>query len=209
MHLHLLLAATLLPLALAAPCPQNSTTNTTTPSTPSTPLVPAACALTNLTQPPNTLTAPSPDLTLVLIAMGRGTQNYTCASPAALPSAIGAVATLYDASCAVANPAEDLNNVAAPAAIGTHFFADATTPAFDVAALGGLTRLAKVQDVAAPQPDKDVRWLRLQAKDGGSSAVKFIYRLNTVGGLAPADCAGREVGEVVTVPYEAQYWVYE
>jgi hypothetical protein len=66
-----------------------------------------------------------------------------------------------------------------------------------------------VQDVAAPQPDKDVRWLRLQVKEGGSSAVKFIYRLNTAGGLAPADCTGREVGEVVTVQYEAQYWIYE
>ena len=216
MQFHLILAAALLPLALAAPlqppCPQNSTTNTTTPANPT------ACDLSNLTQPPNALTPPSADLRLVLIAMGQGTQNYTCATPTSTPASIGALADLFDVSCALAdlfdvscalaNPSEAQNNIAAPAAIGTHYFADATTPAFDVAALG-LTHLAKVQDVAAPLPDKDVRWLRLQAKEGGSSNVKFIYRLNTVGGLAPANCAGREAGEVVTVQYEAEYWVYE
>ena len=206
MQFHLILAAALLPLALAAPlqppCPHTSTTNTTTQANPT------ACDLSNLTQPPNALTPPSADLRLVLRAMGQGTQNYTCATPTSTPASIGALADLFDVSCALANPSEAQNNIAAPAAIGTHYFADATTPAFDVAALG-LTHLAKVQDVAAPLPDKDVRWLRLQAKEGGSSNVKFIYRLNTVGGLAPANCAGREAGEVVTVQYEAEYWVYE
>jgi hypothetical protein len=38
--------------------------------------------------------------------------------------------------------------------------------------------------------------------------VKEIYRLNTVGGMAPATCEGKKVGDVVVVPYQAQYWIY-
>lgn len=48
-----------------------------------------------------TLPAPSRGLKLKYVALGRGTQNYTCSSSdkSASPVAIGAVATLFDASC--------------------------------------------------------------------------------------------------------------
>lgn len=94
------------------------------------------------------------------------------------------------------------------AAIGNHFFADLTTPDFNIPGLGN-TKSKKVEEVAAPNPSADVKWLRLQAQtEGTTSQVKFIYRLNTVGGLAPANCEGRAAGEVVTVQYQAQYWIY-
>jgi hypothetical protein len=189
------------PVAFAAPfcIRQDGTANATAP---------AACDLSNVSQPANSLTPPSLDLRLILIAHGQGTQNYTCATQNSTPSAIGAVAQLFNASCERGNLNETLNNIVQAAAIGNHFFADLTTPDFDIEALGN-TRTKKVEEVAAPNPSTDIKWLRLQAQESGTtSQVKYIYRLNTVGGLAPASCAGQAEGEVVTVPYEAQYWMY-
>lgn len=194
-----ILAACTLPLVFAAPfcARQNHSTNGT-----------ATCDLSNVAQPANALTPPSVDLRLVLIAHGQGMQNYTCATPASIPSAIGAIAELYNASCAVANPGEAQTNIIQAAAIGSHFFADLTTPEFSIPGLGD-TRAKKVEEVAAPNPIADVKWLRLQAQTSGStSQVRFIYRLNTVGGNAPASCQDRAEGEVVTVHYQAQYWIY-
>ena len=194
-----LLATFVLPLALAAPfCPrQNVTANAT-----------ALCDLSNIGQPANALTPPSSDLRLILIARGQGTQNYTCATSASAPSAIGAVAQLFNASCEIANPNEAQNNVVEATAIGSHFFVDLTTPYFDIPGLGNIGT-KKVEEVAAPNPSINIKWLRLQAQTSEStSQVKVIYRLNTVGGLAPANCEGRAEGEVVTVQYQAQYWMY-
>lgn len=192
-------AAYTLPLAFAAPfCTrQNNTTNGT-----------ATCDLSNVTQPASTLTPPTADLRLVLIAYGLGTQNYTCASSTSVPAAIGAVAGLYNASCEVANPGEVQNNIVQAAAIGNHYFIDLTTPDFDIPGLGN-TKTKKVEEVAAPNPNADIKWLRLQAQTSDStSQVKFIYRLSTAGGLAPSSCEGRTDGEVLTVQYQAQYWIY-
>ncbi|PYI34300.1 hypothetical protein BP00DRAFT_484840 [Aspergillus indologenus CBS 114.80] len=49
---------------------------------------------------------PSAHLSLKFIALGRGTQNYTCPSTnsSTAPTATGAVATLYDVSCIAATP---------------------------------------------------------------------------------------------------------
>jgi hypothetical protein len=71
------------------------------------------------------------------------------------------------------------------------------------------TDFLQAEECNAPDPAADVKWLRLQAQAAGStSTVKQIYRLNTVGGLAPKSCAGMAQGQVVTVQYEAQYWIY-
>lgn len=187
-----------LPLAFAAPfCPfQNGTTNVTT-----------GCDLNIVRQPANALTPPSPDLRLVLVARGEGTQNFTCATPNSTPSAIGAIAVLFNVSCEVADPSVAQNNMAQAAGIGNHFFADLTTPDFDIPSLGN-TKTKKVEEVTAPNPSTDIKWLRLQAQSDSTSQVKYIYRLNTAGGLAPTTCAGRSEGEVITVQYHAQYWIY-
>ncbi|KAK4250755.1 hypothetical protein C7999DRAFT_11535 [Corynascus novoguineensis] len=68
--------------------------------------IPPACDLSQIPQPAGAadLPSPSPGLSLRHIAIGRGTQNYTCdaATPDAAPQAAGAVATLFNASCLVA-----------------------------------------------------------------------------------------------------------
>lgn len=115
------------------------------------------------------------------------------------------MATLFNASCAVAQGTlgtlqED------PANIGAHFFVDNTTPEFDIIGLGSI-QAKKAENCSAPVPDA-VPWLRLEATVQENSAVRQIYRLNTVGGVAPTSCEGRADGETVTVEYEAQYWIY-
>lgn len=158
---------------------------------------PNCLAATSLPADAAALPAPDTANTLVLIAQGVGTQNYTCANDTATPSSIGAVATLSDISCSSAGPV-----------VGRHFFADLTTPEFDVARLGN-TQLSKTAAIAAPaNTDGDVPWLLLTAKAGAgtTSNVKQIYRLLTEGGSAPASCAGQP--SVVTVDYKAQYWFY-
>jgi hypothetical protein len=210
---------TLIPLALSAP-PRRQPFTLTRPilarqnNTTVTDPLPPACDLTTLQQPPSTLLPPPANTTLILIALGLGTQNYTCSDPSGTPTSIGAIAQLYNASCAITSSNTNKNNNAAPllasssssSPIGTHFFLDTTTPDFDITSIGN-TQAKKVQDDVAPNAASDVKWLRLEAV-GSTSGVKMIYRLNTVGGVAPGSCVGRGLGEVVTVGYEAQYWVY-
>ncbi|KAF2190602.1 hypothetical protein K469DRAFT_721508 [Zopfia rhizophila CBS 207.26] len=165
----------------------------------------ASCDLTEVKQPANTLQVPGDDLSLVLIALGRGTQNYTCADEAATPASFGAMAQLFNASCAVAS--NEMGTLSEdPAAIGMHFFVDSTTPDFDIIGLGN-TQLKKAESVAAPSP-ADVPWLRLEALNKETNPVRQIYRLETRGGLAPTSCSGQQAGAVVTIEYEAQYWIY-
>jgi hypothetical protein len=221
MHTSILLTAAiaLLPSVLAAPrrlpspyykrCANETATNTTLPES-----TPPACDLSGLSQPSSTLSPPSAGLQLVLVALGEGTQNYTCtANLTAPPTAIGAVAQLFDASCAMVNnpgaSTPSLGTIEESAkSIGAHFFVDNSTPDFDIIGLGN-TQAKKAEDCNAPQPTADVKWLRLEAKaDGSTSAVKQIYRLNTVGGMAPKTCEGKAAGDVVAVEYQAQYWIY-
>jgi hypothetical protein len=87
------------------------------------------------------------------VAVGRGTQNYTCdtTNSTAAPAAAGAVATLFDASC-VAAAYPDLLNILPKVAMqfnltaeenprmgpsnlaisGKHFFTNNTTPFFNL-----------------------------------------------------------------------------
>ncbi|EMD96203.1 hypothetical protein COCC4DRAFT_29576 [Bipolaris maydis ATCC 48331] len=169
--------------------------------------VASACNKATLKLPASGLAAPSGNP--VLVALGVGFQNYTCADASSAPTSIGAVAQLFDDTCNVAaHPAIATSDLPAFARIGSHFFRDTTTPDFDVASLGN-TILKKAQEVDAPNPASDVKWLRLTAQAGSTSTVKEIYRVQTVGGIAPATCAGKAAGEVITVPYKAQYWFYE
>lgn len=194
MHASLALVAVALPLALAGPL-----------RLPGEMFAPRddSCDLTGIQQPSNTMTPPAAGLQLALIARGQGTQNYTCADATSKPASFGALANLFNASCTVASGG--LGNVAEED-IGMHFFADATTPEFDIIGLAD-TQLKKVESMAAPKAT-DVPWLKLDAVAGSTSPVKEIYRLNTAGGVAPADCSGQQPNSVVTVSYSAEYWVY-
>jgi hypothetical protein len=129
---------------------------------------------------PTELPEPSPGLSLKFIALGRGTQNYTCQdnNTATVPVSNGATATLFDASCLAAGYPDLLDDL--PAAlmhvphdaavlgaltlgqfsasrngslvIGEHYFRNSTTPFFDFRPFGHPEWIAakSAQSVQAP-----------------------------------------------------------
>ena len=76
--------------------------------------------------------------------------------------------------------------------------------------LSGSTVVGAVDKFCTPDPDS-IPWLLLHATStqgpGIFANVTFIQRVNTVGGLAPAD-PGDFIGEVAQVPYSADYVFY-
>lgn len=125
-------------------------------------------------------TAPTPlppvgaGLKLKHVAIGRGIQNYTCdlSNTTAVPVAIGAIATLYDASC-IASTFPDLLALLPGVALqfnlktawqksltpsnlvisGHHYFDAAGTPVFDLDTTAkklGVAPCAKNASVSAP-----------------------------------------------------------
>ena len=204
----------------------------------------SSCLLSNAIFPPSSL-QPNASYSLYHVAVGRGTQNYTCASPTATPVAIGAVATLFNATCmATAGPdtldalttlayqtplnSPQINHGPASAYLsGHHYFtADAKTATFNLHTASsdfGITFSNKVASTAASEyyPGADapsVAWLSLKVLGmplaGGLfiddkdtvGDVQQIFRVKTIGGAAPATCAGQ--GATIQVDYAAQYWFY-
>jgi hypothetical protein len=70
--------------------------------------------------------------------------------------------------------------------------------------------VGQVIDRCTPDPDA-IDWLLLKGASSGGpgifNGVTFIQRVNTVGGKAPT-AAGDFVGQVVRVPYTADYFFY-
>jgi hypothetical protein len=176
--------------------------------------------------------APSEGLRLKHIAIGRGTQNYTCETtkPDSAPKANGALATLFNASC-IAAMSPDLAAALTRAALhfdlaqsetaqklspsnlarsGVHFFTDSTTPFFnlDVSSAWKLGEIPCGKAGSAPAPqnagrglggEAAVPWLKLSAKQGATGGLQEVYRVETVGGSAPATCEG------MPASFEVQY----
>ncbi|RMZ81814.1 hypothetical protein DV738_g1929, partial [Chaetothyriales sp. CBS 135597] len=142
-----------IPLGLAAPARTHiqdaRASNAGTPS----------CDLSSVTLPLAPTPLPSPDgLSLSLVAVGHGIQNYTCANSTAqaTPAPIGAVARLYNASCLAASypdllamipnivlslpelSASDSSDSATTLGLsrialsGHHYFSTKTTPVFEL-----------------------------------------------------------------------------
>lgn len=230
-----------------------------------------------LVLPSSGLPAPA-NLTLKYVALGLGTQNYSCiiptttasstptitatttasvnvniaakskstttppaysttttASPTLTPSAIGALATLHDATSLLSRPTTNLTTAIPSLAciantlsyslglpvLGHHYFTSTGTPTFDLKAVDALLSAKKLADVPAP-PTSDgeggcvgregqgpVDWLMLGDDGTGRSfgGLKAVYRVEVAGGKS-LGCEGVEVGEVVTSDYAAEYWFY-
>ena len=178
---------------------------------------------------PTPLPPPSANLTLTQVAIGRGTQNYTCANSTAqaVPVQVGAMASLFNATClaapypqlltvipgiAVKYPvptSSDTSSVANVFLSGYHFFVDATTPFFDLDTSmhqWGTAACKKNNSSPAPDASADVPWLKLVAKSSNGCTIQEVYRLNTVGGQPPATCDGQNA--TINVPYAAEYWFW-
>lgn len=175
---------------------------------------------------------PSPDegLRVRHVAVGRGTQNYTCDTDHAegVPKPAGAVATLFNASCVAAlypdvlsrvpgmvvhfrlEEAENLG-VTAMAQSGLHYFVDSSTPFFNLDTPNmaiGQAACAKNSSADAPAKaalgqlgEKAVPWLRLTTRPGTTGGIKAVYRVDTAGGSPPATC--RDMPAKFQVEYAA------
>lgn len=170
--------------------------------------------------------------------MGRGTQNYTCdlSNSTAVPAAVGAVASLWNATCLSADsplllskvpnialelPTPDAT-IESSAAFrdlsGHHYFTDLTTAFFNLDtaianySAGGFKKVnatAAPSDAAKGQNGKGygaVPWLKLQSKNTEGCVFKEVYRINTAGGQPPATCTGQKAA--FEVEYSAEYWFY-
>ncbi|KAK2800442.1 hypothetical protein FQN50_008114 [Emmonsiellopsis sp. PD_5] len=179
------------------------------------------------------LPAPGSGLIPKHVALGRGTQNYTCADDAETtkPVAVGALATLYDVSCLVTSNPKALDDLTSRSLDlgadgfnslinrkvpkgrhieGIHYFVG-SIPLFDY-------RRGDCEDWAmvsvsdkVPAPDGShqgdngaVDWLQLLFSEG--SGIQQIYRVKTASGKAPSTCAGMRSN--FEVKYAAQYWAY-
>jgi hypothetical protein len=165
-------------------------------------------------------------LTLKHVAIGRGTQNYSCTAPSATPSTIGAVATLFDCTNLARLSESALNEITREAVyfsltmlteivpfqiLGHHYFLSDLTPTFNLSRVNNTLYAKKIASINAPAnadigPDGTgaVPWLALDNK-GGSVGVQEVYRVETAGGKSPALCKSQGI---LTIQYSAQYWFY-
>lgn len=177
------------------------------------------------------LPPPSAGLTLGHVAIGRGTQNYTCASNTAadVPKLQGANATLFNATCyTVRSPSVlasipaislghnvDLNDdVQKYLVSGHHEFTAAGVPLFSLVtpkANYGYVQGKSIANSTAPADASrgenglgSVPWLKLNAVEGD---YKEVYRINTAGGVAPKTCEG--MADRFYVQYAAEYWFWK
>jgi len=176
---------------------------------------------------PVALPPPSAGLYLNHIAIGRGTQNYTCSNDTAVPLAVGALATLFNVTClagpypqllnlmpdiALKFPVPDPSNVMSPANLflsGHHYFTNLTTPFFDLNTnqhSWGTVACKKLSTADAPNKATDVAWLKLSSQSRDGCTISEVYRLNTKGGQPPATCKG--MPQAFTVQYAAEYWMW-
>jgi hypothetical protein len=179
---------------------------------------------------------PSTTLTLQYVAVGRGIQNYTCASVGAKPASIGAVATLYDATSMAEWSLDYVNSIpgnavndAPPAAghdytlpsadrglplLGHHFFALDGTPTFSLSSVGKLLYGSKNGDVTAPSNSPEgpsgsgaVDWLSLTAKTSYDPSVGLGQVYRVMTAGGNAPATCPST-DVISVQYSAEYWFY-
>lgn len=178
---------------------------------------------------------PITSLPLAYVAIGRGIQNYSCSAVGAVPVAIGAIATLYDATSIATSDMSTLNSIPGlavdvaeegndcfqlPAAnrnlpvLGNHFFLADGTPTFDLGPVGKSIEAAKNASVAAPTSAPigpagtgAVAWLFLTAKPAPYTSVGLaaVYRVETAGGNPTATC---NATGTLSMQYSAEYWFY-
>jgi len=201
------------------------------------------CNMNNAVLPvasPTPLPAVSAGLSLKHVAIGRGTQNYSCTTgnQTAAPVALGALATLYNATC-VASTYPDLLSILPNVALqfnltspnqaslspsnlaisGHHFFSNATTPDFNLntAAMNlGFAPCAKNNTVPAPATAPKGQG---EVGNGAVPWLKLITKDGATGNLEEiyrVNTAGGQppatcAGMPTTfeVQYASEYWFFE
>ncbi|KAL1882455.1 hypothetical protein Plec18167_002871 [Paecilomyces lecythidis] len=200
------------------------------------------CDTSKITLPAQASELPAPPAgqKVLHVAVGRGTQNYTCADSTANtePAAIGAVASLYNATCIAANYPALISmapgvviNIALPTKssstlppanldlLGHHFFEDSTTPVFNLDTTSerqyGIAISKKKASMNAPSNAVKGQ------HNAGNGAVAWLY-LEAVNGtvgdyksIYRVNTAGGNppatcegMDKTFTVQYSADYYFY-
>jgi hypothetical protein len=162
----------------------------------------SACPSLGALTPPNvpTTLAPPDGAALMLRYRADGTQIYTCKATTA---ADGAVSYAWAFKAPEAKLSDEQCNPA-----GTHF-AGPTWKSTDDSAVVGM------KAAEAPSPTAGaIPWLLLKVTSttgrGLMSSVVAVQRVDTAGGLAPADgCGASAIGTERAVPYTAVYYFYK
>jgi len=199
----------------------------------------ATCDLSRASMPIAPTPLPMPTgLVLEHVAIGRGTQNYTCANATATPAAVGALARFYNASCIAADypdllglipnlalqyplPA-DPNAPLAPSDLQLsthHYFSNSTTPvfAFDAVTSPKLGTVYAAKTNSSNAPANAVAGV----SGAGNGAVPWLYltsRPDTQGNIKAVyrlNTAGGQppvtcanMPAAFSVEYSAAYWFY-
>ncbi|RKF65696.1 putative malate dehydrogenase [Golovinomyces cichoracearum] len=196
--------------------------------------VASECDLTNAhvtADASSPLPPPSEEFVAKHIAIGRGTQNYTCTkNPTDPPISIGALALLYDASCIASEDPTTLSQLPNAAlklqlptdetrgftssnltVSGHHFFPDPKTPVFDLrTAATDLGSVIPKKNCSAPAPPDSIAGQNNKG-DGAvlwlklvasSGKLREVYRVNTAGGNPPKTCRGMPA--TFSVEYSAE-----
>jgi hypothetical protein len=142
---------------------------------------------------PSDLTPPA-SAVLLFELRARGVQIYTCVAKPADPTAF-----VWTFKAPQAELFNDRGEV-----VGSHFAGPTWQGQDGSAVVGTVLERATATDAGA------IPWLLLEAKDhmgsGAFSTITHVQRLDTVGGVAPAEgCDEAHAGEEARVPYEATY----
>ncbi|KAH7128340.1 hypothetical protein B0J11DRAFT_268666 [Dendryphion nanum] len=194
----------------------------------------SVCNLDGLTIPiaPTALPAIGEGLHVAHIAVGWGTQNYTCANSTTKPVQVGALAHLYNVTCQTATTDSEIihtnldyfykyiesnEGVRERTLSGLHDFTADGVPRFNLSTPEhnyGIVLAKKDAGSDAPKPTPtgsatttgsslpDIPWLKLKATGGD---YKEVYRVETRGGSAPASCSETKIG-TFEIPYFAVYY---
>lgn len=165
-----------------------------------TPAPTAACPSLGALKPPTVPAQlqPPAGASLMLRYRAEGVQIYTCKATDGAATGFAwsfkaPQATLLDEGC---KP------------VGTHFAGPTWKANADESAVVG----SKVAEAPASAPGS-VPWLLLKASSttpGLMGAVVAVQRVDTAGGVAPADqCSAATAGSEVRVPYTATYYFYK
>jgi hypothetical protein len=184
------------------------------------PKPPRSVALTVPTLPG--LPSVSSGLTLKYVALGMGVQNYSCpatttststssaSTASATPVAIGAIATLYDATQLFANTAclgqnalsalevgltciaDGLENTMSLPLLGHHYFDSLSRPTFDLSSTGAFLSAKKIAAVPAPSGDSGMN--QSCAGRNGAGAVDWLFLEDCADSLSTGVSAVYRVG---------------
>ncbi|KAK0727379.1 hypothetical protein B0T26DRAFT_672055 [Lasiosphaeria miniovina] len=186
---------------------------------------------------PTPLPPPTAGLYLKHVALGRGTQNYTCdlKNATAVPVANGAVATLFNASC-LASTYPDLASSLSRAAIqfnltenesklapsnlgvsGLHYFTTTTTPFFNLDVSQNL-KLGEAQCNKTNNTPAPANAAKGQKGEPAVPWLKLVAKAGASGGLqevyrvetagGSAPASCKGLTPTFEVQYAAQYWFY-